>query len=558
MTEELAEGSQLELERRIFHLKTLNDVSQVIGALRDPQPILKNLSMMVMGTFGVRRGAAFLFGSGESTVKIVVQRGIAMDLATMLDPLQNSEGWPASLQIGEVVTLNPGTMGDPVSQALASCQLQLWIPFVVNDLHYGGIALGEKLSGEVYSADDCELLGTIVNQLIVALDNALAYREIEELNRGLEEKVRQRTEELRVQHTRLQEAHGQLELRNRFIESAFGRYVSDEVVSSLLESPEGLQLGGEKRKTTILMSDLRGFTALAEKLSPEQVLTIVNRYLGTMTDIILRHQGTINEFIGDAILVLFGAPVTRDDDAQRAVACAVAMQQAMATVNAQNRHERLPEVEMGIGIHTGEVVVGNIGSQRRMKYGIVGSPANLTSRVESYTVGGQILISEATWAEGSALLHVARRFQVEAKGIERPLVLYDVRGIAGEYNLFLSEHREELVSLVHAVEVRYSVIEGKHLGDTEFAGRCLKLSLTAGEIASDRSVPLMSNLRLQLLGGDGQALLSHLYGKVMEHLSEEMGFVVRFSAALPEELLYMLLGREPSSLLDSQLPVSGD
>ncbi len=551
MIEDLADGSQLELERRIFHLKTLNDVSQVTGALRDPQAILKNLLMMMMGTFGVRRGAAFLFGTGEFPLKFIAQRGVVTDLATLLDPRQNGAGWPTNLPIGEVVTLNRDGLADPVSHALASCQLQLWVPFVVNDLHYGGIALSEKLLGEVYSPEDYELLGTIVNQLTVALDNALAYREIEELNRGLEEKVRQRTEELRVQHTRLQEAHGQLELRNRFIENAFGRYVSDEVVSSLLESREGLQLGGEKRRTTILMSDLRGFTSMAEKLSPEQVLTIVNRYLGVMVDVILPYQGTINEFIGDAILVLFGAPVTRDDDAQRAVACAIAMQQAMATVNAQNREEGLPAVEMGIGIHTGEVVVGNLGSQRRMKYGIVGSAANMTSRVESYTVGGQILISEATWTEAAEVLHVARRFQVEAKGLEQPLVLFDVRGVGGEHNLFLPEQSEALAPLVNAVHVRYSVLEGKHLSDAEFAGRLVKASATTGEVLTDHPPLLMSNLRMQLLDANGSPLLGHVYGKVLEQLADRPGVVVRFSSALPEDVLSTLLHRESASLLDA-------
>ena len=145
----------------------------------------------------------------------------------------------------------------------------------------------------------------------------------------------------------------QLELRNRFIRTTFGRYLTDEVVTSLLDSPEGLKLGGEKRQVSILMADLRGFTSLSGRLGPEQVVAILNRYLGTMADIIMEYQGTIDEFIGDAIFVIFGAPLRMNDHAQRAVACAVAMQLAMATVNAQNRAEGLPEVEMGVGVNTG-------------------------------------------------------------------------------------------------------------------------------------------------------------------------------------------------------------
>src|SRR5579883_3433245 len=172
----------------------------------------------------------------------------------------------------------------------------------------------------------------------------------------------------------------------------FGRYLTDEVVASLLETPGGLTLGGERRKVTILISDLRGFSAISERLPPEQVVTILNLYLGTMSDTITRYSGTINEFIGDGIFVMFGAPIYREDDSERAVACAIAMQSAMVEVNRQNQQLGLPALEMGIGIHTGEVVDGNIGSQRRAKYTVIGNHVNLAARIESYTVGGQILI----------------------------------------------------------------------------------------------------------------------------------------------------------------------
>jgi adenylate cyclase len=205
----------------------------------------------------------------------------------------------------------------------------------------------------------------------------------------------------------LEQMANQLQLHNRFIRKTFGRYLTDDVVKSLLESPEGLKLGGERRKITLVMTDLRGFTSMAGRLAPEQVVTMLNRYLGTMVEVIQTYQGTIDEFIGDAIFVLFGAPIQRDDDAERAVACAMAMQLAMEKVNAQNRADDLPEVEMGIGLHTGEVVVGNIGSDRRAKYGVVGSHVNLTARIESYTVGGQVLISETTRQEIGPLVKVA-------------------------------------------------------------------------------------------------------------------------------------------------------
>src|SRR4029079_2938668 len=143
--------------------------------------------------------------------------------------------------------------------------------------------------------------------------------------------------------------------------------------------------------------------------------------------------------IGDAIFVLFGAPVWQEDDAQRAVACAVAMQLAMTSINEQNREEDLPEIEMGIGVHTGQVVVGNIGSPERMKYGVVGSHVNLTSRIQSYTTGGQILISEATRQEVGQILKFGKQSEVKAKGIEHPISLFEVLGIGGNAKLLITE-----------------------------------------------------------------------------------------------------------------------
>jgi class 3 adenylate cyclase len=223
---------------------------------------------------------------------------------------------------------------------------------------------------------------------------------------------------------------GQVELRNQMIRQVFGRYLTDEVVEGLLEHPEGLRLGGEKRRITVLFADLRGFTTMAEKLPPEKVVTLINGFLAVMSEVIMDFGGTIDEFLGDAILVLFGAPVQRQDHARAAVACAVQMQLAMEEVNRQNRELGLPEIEMGIGISTGEVVVGNIGSERRAKYGVVGHTVNLAARIQAQTRGGQILIAESTLEEAKGEIHVAGETEVTLKGVPEPVRLYEVGGIA--------------------------------------------------------------------------------------------------------------------------------
>jgi len=333
----------------------------------------------------------------------------------------------------------------------------------------------------------------------------------------------------------LEHMANQLQLHNRFIRKTFGRYLTDDVVKSLLESPEGLKLGGERRKITLVMTDLRGFTSMSGRLAPEQVVTMLNRYLGTMVEVIQKYQGTIDEFIGDAIFILFGAPIQREDDAERAVVCAMAMQLAMAGVNAQNRAEGLPEVEMGIGIHTGEVVVGNIGSDRRAKYGVVGSPVNLSARIESYTVGGQVLISEATRQEIGPIVRVAEKIEVAAKGIDEPISIYDARGIGGKYNLFLPESVDTLVSLPEAIPLQFTLLDGKHLGDAVCTGSLVKLSTKNGEVRSEHAVESLSNIKIQLMSNNGEELPGDLYAKVMGSLSEgSPGFAVHFTSVPPE------------------------
>lgn len=304
------------------------------------------------------------------------------------------------------------------------------------------------------------------------------------------------------------------------IRTYFSRYLTDAVVKSLLETPEGLKLGGDRRKVTILMCDLRGFSTISEKIPPEQVVEILNVFLGTMTDAIATYQGTIDEFIGDAILVLFGAPIYREDDAARAVASAIAMQLAMREVNEKLRQMQLPSIAMGIGINTGEVVAGNIGSQSRAKYAVVGNHVNLTARIESYTVGGQILISENTYAEVQEIAKVNGSMEVEPKGVSQPISIYDVCGIAGSYNLQLPSLHESLQLLSIPIPVTYRILEEKHLGTEIFSGELRQLSPYGAEMLAEQSIPILTNLKLHLQvydQGQGAELEGEIYAKVLKY-----------------------------------------
>jgi class 3 adenylate cyclase len=312
--------------------------------------------------------------------------------------------------------------------------------------------------------------------------------------------------------------NGMLEgLRQRdFIRDTFGRYVSPEVVRTLIGSPDGLHLGGEKRDVTILMSDLRGYTQLSEQSDPAVVVQILNSYLARMTDVIIAHGGTINEFIGDAIFAIFGAPLSYADHAERAAACALAMQLAMTEVNQANAAHGWPQLEMGIGLNSGEAIVGNIGSERRAKFGVVGSTVNLAARVEGTTVGSQILLSPFTYERLREIADVRPPISVQVKGISEPLLLYELRGLRGRYALQLPDTTadHDLTTPV-VLPLRCWVIEDKTVRPESITGEVIRLGRRQFDARLVAHVPPTTNVRLRLhypaLAQDS----ADLYGKIL-------------------------------------------
>ena len=212
-----------------------------------------------------------------------------------------------------------------------------------------------------------------------------------------------------------------------FIANTFGRYVDQGIAKELLNRPEAVRLGGQKREVAILMSDIRGFTPLSETLAPEEIIRFLNRYFSRLIQIIQEHQGIIVDFFGDAVLVFFDpfdAPVR--PMIQKAVGCAFKMQGSMKEFNREMLSENLPSLEMGIGINAGVVVVGNIGSETRAKYGIVGSPVNLTQRIQSTAEEGEVVISDSVYKHVPDDVRVKRKFRIKLKGVQEESTLYGV------------------------------------------------------------------------------------------------------------------------------------
>ncbi len=190
----------------------------------------------------------------------------------------------------------------------------------------------------------------------------------------------------------------QSEIGRRKIRNMFGRYVSDSVVEELMRDPDNIALGGQRRTLTIMFCDIRGFTAYSENKPPEEVVSRLNEYLTAMTEIILRHGGTLDKYLGDGLMAFFGAPVYFYDHIQRAVQTAVEMQEAIDKLNLDWAAKDEPPLKAGVGINSGSALVGNVGSPDRMDYTLIGEDVNLASRVEGLTktYGSYIVISERT------------------------------------------------------------------------------------------------------------------------------------------------------------------
>ncbi len=309
-------------------------------------------------------------------------------------------------------------------------------------------------------------------------------------------KTRQHVDSL-IDARQARERAARLAEHNAFIRETFGRYVSDDVVDELLDQPEGLDLGGSRRAVTVLSSDLRGFTALAERMPPEDVVSILNDYLDAMFQVILRQQGTINGIVGDGIFVLFGAPIARPDDTERAIACALDMQRALDALR-QRPGFPVPGLEMGIGVHRGQAIVGNIGSKQRSHYSAIGSDVNLAARVEGSTVGGQILVTAQTLDGLDAEVQTQSRFELMLKGVAGPTTVVEVVGIDGAHATRWTPPADAVTPLPEAVAVRFKRLDAKvAVGDAQ-PGQLAALSPRRALLVADPPPQPLSDLRIEL------------------------------------------------------------
>ncbi len=219
----------------------------------------------------------------------------------------------------------------------------------------------------------------------------------------------------------------------RKVKNILGQYVSPAMLSEVLENSSEEYLKAEvgtKENLTVFFSDIRGFTTISERFPVEKVVETLNSYLSRMVDIIFEHSGTLDKFIGDAVVAFWGAPVKFDDHHYKAVISAVRMIEALKNLNAENKAKDLPELKIGIGIHTDDVILGNIGSKKKLDYTVIGDGVNLTSRLEGLTKAyySTILISQTTYEKVSDKICCRIADYVKVKGKDEPIIIYDVLG----------------------------------------------------------------------------------------------------------------------------------
>ncbi|HKP35982.1 MAG TPA: adenylate/guanylate cyclase domain-containing protein [Pyrinomonadaceae bacterium] len=245
-----------------------------------------------------------------------------------------------------------------------------------------------------FKPDDLELISAVAAQTAIAVENVRA-------------------------HDRL--------AKEEVARANYSRFLPEYVVKQMLENPESFKLGGDIQTITVLFADIRGFTRISEHAAPEKIVDLLNRYFSAMTDIIFAHGGTLDKYLGDGLMALFGAPTTTPKDANNALSAAVAMQRRMISINAELREEGFPEIGVGIGLHTGTVIVGYIGSERRSEYTAIGDTVNTSARLESNAKGGQILVSEVTAKAAQSRYELTPRDPISVKNREQPVPLFEVQ-----------------------------------------------------------------------------------------------------------------------------------
>ncbi len=393
------------LQRKANILTALYEMSQTLGSVFDLNAIFEKATDVIFRSTPADRVVALLAESGTAAGDL---EDVALTPIAMRARDNKLEAHARRLSIGRTITRK--VMKDRVallSQDAASDEQFAGVDSIVSqgvrsticaplvaDTRVHGALYADRLDPfAAFKPDDLELISAVAAQTAIAVENARA-------------------------HERL--------AREEVARANYSRFLPEYVVKQMLENPDSFKLGGVNQTITILFADIRGFTRISEHAPPEKIVSLLNRYFSAMTDIIFAHGGTLDKYLGDGLMALFGAPTATPEDASNALNAAVAMQRRVLSINMELRTEGLQEIGVGIGLHTGEVTVGYIGSERRSEYTAIGDAVNTASRLESNARGGDILISDATAKAAHSRYKLEPREPISVKNRQQPVALWEV------------------------------------------------------------------------------------------------------------------------------------
>jgi len=310
----------------------------------------------------------------------------------------------------------------------------------------------------------------------------------------------------------------QLKARNDLLYKVFGRYFSDEVMERILDDPKGALIGGDKTDMTVMMTDLRGFTAMSQSMDADEMLNLLNYYFARMVEVIEEYSGTVIEFLGDGILAVFGAPIEIDNHSEKAIAAAIVMQNKMKEINDYCMRHGYETLNMGIGIHRGIAFIGNIGSEKVMRYNVIGRVVNECSRIESYSVGGQVLVSDSTWKGLLCEYRLGEAIEVKAKGVKNPIGVHEVMAIAGESNVQLQSDEDiQLCQMNEDIFFELYPVADKHISEQVIVAKAKAVSYRIALLMYEGKdeIATYSDYKLVAKNLAGEILFSEVYGKVV-------------------------------------------
>src|ERR1700704_69671 len=392
------------LQRKANILSALYEMSKTLGSVFDLEAIFAKATDVIFRSTPADRVVALLAeGNGMENPEDVKLNPIAMrardeSLNNHMRKLTIGRTITRKVMKDRVALLSQDAASDEqfagvdsiVSQGVRST---ICAPLVGESRVHGAIYADRLDPFAAFKPDDLELISAVAAQTAIAVENARA-------------------------HERL--------AREEVARANYSRFLPEYVVKQMLENPDSFKLGGVNQTITVLFADIRGFTSISEHAQPERIVGLLNKYFSAMTDIIFAHGGTLDKYLGDGLMALFGAPTTTPQDAGNALNAAVAMQRRIIGINQELRDEGLPEIGVGMGLHTGEVTVGYIGSERRSEYTAIGDTVNTASRLESNCRGGEILVSDATAKAARSRYKLEPREPISVKNRQQPVVLWEV------------------------------------------------------------------------------------------------------------------------------------